>query len=217
MPRIITSAQLSLAVGLAVTAGVLGFMVGGSESPVVSTVIPAAFALLIPAFGLIKGRASSSPNEPEHNAEQGHQTARVSPHMMFLVGIMLTVFSGSYVLGALVGIRFREALPSRSLGLPWATKEQQPPVDEALQWLVVQSRLLEYGYNLKDVRTLYDAYHSANPTQHVAFANPDGKSLNFALERNLLNNVPEPSEAVQKAFSGGTMLTSFRSNSHRSE
>jgi DNA-binding transcriptional MerR regulator len=82
------------------------------------------------------------------------------------------------------------------------------PVDEALQWLVVQSRLLEYGYNLKDIRTLYDAYQKANPTQHVAFKNPDGQSLNFALERNLLNNVPEPSETLQ--FSGGTMFTSFR-------
>jgi uncharacterized membrane protein YfcA len=53
--------QAMLLLGIAFVAGTVGYMVGGSGTPVVSVAIPAVFGLVVTAVGLLQAnRAKSS-------------------------------------------------------------------------------------------------------------------------------------------------------------
>ena len=138
-----------LGVGVACTAAAIGYMVGASNSPVVGSVVPAAFGLLTIAFAVPRRVAPSEKPDgatPEALAALGPRS----------VGILLTVFATAYLGSALTGSAVR-TWPARPIHTPFPWTNSTAPADHigAIQWLVVQKRLLAYGYTPDQIQELY--------------------------------------------------------------
>jgi hypothetical protein len=174
------STHVWLYVGLSLTAIVQGYMVGASDSPVVGSAITAFFGLGVAAVGVFKERRSQS---EEKLGAGANVEAHYSPNWIRSAGIMLTIFALSYLTAAVAGsvVRARSTRPERA-SFPWTEKTQPGSPQKALQWLVVQKRLRDYGYTATQIQSLYQLVYKMN--------DDTGGSL--------LDSVPEPAEPTMK-------------------
>jgi len=142
-------------------------MVGGSATPVVAIAVPAVFGLVVTAVGMmhtapsrelveaIKALGEKSDTVPEivdFRARQRHAPARI--------GLALMAFSLAYLGGATLGasVRINHYLVTTTpaSAFPWTSTDLKPPtLDLALQWIALQSRLHELGYDENKIRELY--------------------------------------------------------------
>ena len=176
--------------GIAATAVVLGYLVGASNSPVAGSAITAIFGLGVAAVGLLKER--SSPAEPG-------PAATLSSNALRPAGIMLTIFSLTY-LAAILGssvLRARLSQPAK-VPVPWSANAIPSTPQSALEWLVVQRRLMAYGYTPEQVRKLYEMLHGVNNA-------PLG----------LLGSVPEPGPSMKQGIPAGTVAKKPTYSVHR--
>ena len=171
--------------GITATAVSLGYLVGASNSPVAGSAITAIFGLGIAAIGVFK----------ERNSQVEPGTAAVlSSGALRSAGIMLTIFSLTY-LAAILGssiVRARVSQPVK-VPVPWSAHATPSTPQSALQWLVVQRRLMAYGYTPEQIQKLYETLHGM-------------KDAPFALVGpGLLESVPEPGPALKPPLEPGTV------------
>lgn len=157
-----------LLVGIASVAAVVGYMAGGSATPVASVAIPAVFGLAVTALGLLQAtqpskdllefiRSLGKDADTQPDIVEYRQRVRTAP---VRVGIALTVFSACYIVAATYGasVRINKALvqaPSAK-PFPWQDADTPPPtISSALEWLALQSRLSELGYSDQQIASLY--------------------------------------------------------------
>ena len=189
-PQVKRPSYFWLYLGLSFTAVALGYMVGASNSPVVGSVIPGVFGLVVVAIGVFKDLGHRTDVEDRNSAPKERDgSTPLSFDSIRSLGIMLTVFAISYFGAAILGTEVR-ALTSRpaSTQFPWTEKNRPTKTTTALEWLVVQKRLVAYGYTLDQVRQLYEWSQSVPAQDKV------GASLDFSPK--LIDSVPEPGPTV---------------------
>ena len=162
------STQLLLLVGIAFVAATVGYMAGGSGTPVASVAIPAVFGLAVTALGLLQ--ASQPSKELLEYLKTAGDKADVQPDIIEYrkrvkdapgrIGIALIVFSVAYLLAATFGAKVRIdglLLPTKEAReFPWAKSDTKPPtIAAALEWMALQTRLTELGYNSDRISVLY--------------------------------------------------------------
>lgn len=160
--------QLILVVGIAFVAATVGYMAGGSGTPVASVAIPAVFGLVVTALGLLQAaqpskdlleylksagdKADTQPDILEYRKRTKSAPARI--------GIALIVFSSVYLLAATIGAKVRIdnlLAPTKEVReFPWAKSDTKPPtIAAALEWMALQARLTELGYDNERITALY--------------------------------------------------------------
>lgn len=161
--------QIILTLGVAFVGAVLGYMVGGSASPVVSVAIPAIFGLAMMALGLMQ---PSLPNKeilelliahgdkvdsiPE--VVDNRSRAKTAPRR---IGVSLITFSIAYLIAATLGskVRIDNLLTSKvnAPPFPWETSKVKPEnISIALEWIALQGRLRDLGYDDSQIDALFE-------------------------------------------------------------
>ena len=160
--------QLLLLLGIAFVAATVGYMAGGSGTPVASVAIPAVFGLVVTALGLLQAaqpnkdlleylkssgeKADTQPDIVEYRKRTKSAPARI--------GIALIVFSSAYLVAATFGAKVRIdnvlAPKKEAREFPWAKSDTKPPtIAAALEWMALQARLNELGYETDRISVLY--------------------------------------------------------------
>jgi len=173
------------------TAVSIGYMVGASNSPVVGSITPAVFGIVIFALGVLKIQKTTGSEHAQVPGSPSMDVSVIPLRSVRQLGIMLTLFSISYFGAALLGTEIRAlAVAKKSPELPWAANSEPNNLDTALQWLVIQKRLEAYGYTPGQVRQVYGYYQkSSASTQQQQFLN---------LSNKLIDSVPEPGQLLKK-------------------
>lgn len=160
--------QFVLVAGIAFVAATIGYMTGGSGTPVVSVAIPAVFGLVVTALGLLQ---ASQPSKEllEYLKVEGTKAdqqpeiieyRKRSESAPLRVGVALLVFSTFYMTGVTFGAKVRIEgllLPNREAKpFPWLDSSNPPPsLALALEWIALQSRLSDLGYKSEQISVLY--------------------------------------------------------------
>jgi hypothetical protein len=183
---------LWLYIGVLSIGTVLGYMVGASNSPVVGTAIPSVFGLVAIAIGAVKHwshPATSSDRERGSEEREGTSRLSLSRHTVGPLGIMLTIFSATYLAAMLGGTEVRAAsFRVRPTQFPWPNSKPPQNVEDALDWLAVQQQLIAYGYSPEQVQELYKLPR-AKTGQLTSYVPPLSENvqtgpLGFHLEHN---------------------------------
>jgi hypothetical protein len=187
--------QLILLIGIAFVAATVGYMAGGSGTPVAGIAIPAIFGLMVTAVGLLQAvqpskeflefiKAAGDKADTQQDIVDYRQRARSAPSR---VGVALIVFSAAYLSAATFGAKVRiDGLLISNLQaqeFPWASNKTKPPsISAALEWMALQSRLTELGYSSNRIAQLYaiqvaewDATNVQSKVTAVVVKTVDGK------------------------------------------
>jgi hypothetical protein len=176
--------QFILMIGIAFVAATVGYMAGGSGTPVAGIAIPAVFGLMVTAVGLLQAvqpnkeflefiKAAGDKADTQPDIVDYRQRAKSAPSR---VGVALIVFSAAYLSAATLGAKVRiDGLliakpPAQEF--PWASSKTKPPsISAALEWMALQSRLTELGYSSNRIAQLYaiqvSEWDSANSQSKV--------------------------------------------------
>jgi hypothetical protein len=153
--------------GVAAVATILGYMIGGSATPVVSVAVPAIFGLVLSAIGLFQRRhpsqdflefirragsdAEAIPEVAEYRRSTRLAEARI--------GYVLITFSLFYLAGTVVGSKVRiDGLLAREVPappFPWSQSEPPKTLEAATGWIALQHRLIQLGYTEQQIASLY--------------------------------------------------------------
>lgn len=161
-------ALLTLLLGIASVAAIVGYMAGGSGTPVASVAIPAVFGLVVTALGLLQAsqpskdlleflKSEGEKGDSQQDIKEYRRRVKSAPGR---IGIALIVFSGAYLAGATFGakVRIDGLLVSKPAAreFPWASSDTKPPtIAAALEWMALQARLSELGYSTNRISDLY--------------------------------------------------------------
>jgi hypothetical protein len=177
-----------LYIGVSTTAVALGYMVGASSSPVVASIVPSVFGLLVVAFGVLKIKGNSSPEHTAAAAPEPGKARFASSRETRNLGIMLTIFAISYLGAAVFGVKIRTSPGTeKAVQFPWTDKNRPTKISTALEWLVVQKRLAAYGYSPDQIRQIYELSKSL----------PDNSQLGWDPSSDILSHVPEPGQTLK--------------------
>ena len=159
-----------LNIGIGLIAAALGYMVGSSQTPVASVVIPAVFGLIVTAIGFLKSTDMEKGLESIKEAIGKDDVTKVqgilnniqreittNPERM---GKILVVFTILYVGGLYIGTRARNDdwfVPRKEpMQLPWAGISTPPPSAlDAINWIALQEQLTQLGYNSQQIQEIY--------------------------------------------------------------
>jgi hypothetical protein len=151
--------------GLGSTSLCIGFMIGASSTPVVAVIVPVLFGLVTTSIGLFQNHdLKISSNESEASTLADGLAAKQKQ-----AGLLLIVFSMFYMigLGAGIGARVGEwhRIFTKSVKIdasskrmfPWEgnIKEQPKSIENTLNWICLQEKLIEMGYTHEQVKNLY--------------------------------------------------------------
>ncbi|MDD1780954.1 hypothetical protein LRP49_07030 [Enterovibrio sp. ZSDZ35] len=155
--------SIPLIIGLSITGLSVGYMVGGSATPVVSIVIPLIFGLVVTGFGLLQPYKALK-DLPEGIAGNQELAATLIDKMeqnaasvKRTLGTTLIFFSLFYLIGTLVGTTARTQqwfAPPKEPTFPWKT-EAPKNIKVALDWITLQSSLKSLGYSDEQIEQLY--------------------------------------------------------------
>jgi len=161
--------QVILTTGVAFVAGTLGYMVGGSATSVVAVAVPVVFGLVVSSIGLMQASQPSKEildliKTAGDKADTIQEVIDYRARTKFApkrIGITLIVFSIAYfafgTLGAYVRINHLLGKRAPAHAYPWVKSETKPPtVSAALEWVELQSRLLELGYEESRILEIYE-------------------------------------------------------------
>ena len=149
--------QLILSMGVFFVALALGYMIGGSGTPVLGAIAPAIFGLVAAALSLVA--SGRMPNMDQGAVDVSQKTHASAPAR---VGIVLTIFATAFIFGSIIGAMARTQhwfapKPSAPPSFPWEANEldSPPTIESALQWIGLQKALLERGYTVDRINVLY--------------------------------------------------------------
>lgn len=159
-----------LLAGIAAIAGPMGYMVGGSASPVIGVALPAIFGLVVTAVGLFQPSFPSKEQLALFSSLQ--ENSSLSSYLESLqknqaraplrVGLALLTFGVIYLAGTILGTTARTHqwfAPEQGAvappEFPWASAAKPTTVGSALEWIELQERLLQRGYSSSDIAELY--------------------------------------------------------------
>jgi hypothetical protein len=157
--------------GIGLIAVISGYMVGASQTPVVSVAIPAVFGLIVTGLGFIGSSNVEKKLEPikealdKNNLTQAQNTlASINNELEKnpdRIGKILVAFSAFYIIGLAFGTYARVTnlyVPNATRQLPWeqsADIQSPPTVSDAIEWIKLQEELLGLGYTREQIRNIY--------------------------------------------------------------
>lgn len=157
-----------LLLGIGCVGIMLGYMVGGSSSPVISIAVPTIFGLVITALGLMKAPQPSK-NLLKFLRSYGADASSIPEIKDFrnrnqlapnLIGLTLIIFSCTFFIAAYYGSESRIKNHSEldaALEFPWSDNTTKPlTINSALGWIALQQRLYEIGYDHARIKELYE-------------------------------------------------------------
>lgn len=163
-----------LVAGVALVGVMIGYMSGGSQTPVVSAAIPVIFGLVATAFAVLRMQGKHSAYRHRESTVSPHSTfamrrleknrltALSSAHLQRNIGICLVTFSIGFLVEAHCGayVRLHDVLRPETLRTDFAWRSQDPPpsVETALLWLAIQQRMEAAGYSERQVREMYQMH-----------------------------------------------------------
>jgi hypothetical protein len=161
--------------GIISTGVVIGYMVGASRSSVVGTAIPGVFTVLVFGFEALSSFKHSTATR-KHEPEQSQPPA--TPTLFTPIGKILTLFSIAYFASMLLGTEVRAyVLRGKETEFPWPKSAQPANVEDALDWITVQSHLKEYGYSSEQIKQLYQLPRKNTNEQLAGYIDPSNKTL----------------------------------------
>lgn len=156
-----------LIIGIGAVASAIGYMVGGSATPVVSIAIPAIFGVIVSAFGLLnKGSVQkdlltlATQTTDADIRKSIDRLLRDGELLPTRIGVGLIVFTIFYLAGTIVGSLARThdffAPEFEPALFPWA-KENKPPatLEDAVGWIALAQQLKSAGYSDDQISELY--------------------------------------------------------------
>jgi len=150
-----------LIIGLSITGFTVGYMVGGSSTPVVGIAIPLLFGLIITSFGMfqpykhIKHLHSDITNNID---EIISKTKKELSEVKRIIGFTLIFFSSFYLVGTFIGsyTRINSIFKvTNSPAFPWSKDNKPKEMKEALAWIKLQNILTKLGYSKSKIEDLY--------------------------------------------------------------
>lgn len=191
--------------GLGSTSLCIGFMIGASSTPVVAVIVPVLFGLVTTSIGLFQNHdLKISSNESEVSKLVDGLASKQKQ-----AGLILIVFSMSYMIGLGSGIGARvgewhrifikstkiDASPKRLF--PWEgnIKEQPKSIENTLNWICLQEKLIKMGYTHEQVKKLY----MTSLSRDLSTTNDALYSSCFGTSSSSEKNVKDDSSA-QKQF-----------------
>ena len=164
--------------GLAAVAFAVGYMAGGSRTPVVATLVPAVAGLVVTALGLLganplkRAAASLKAREAQPPGEEDERIlARLKEEVAVareLVGKGMVVFVTAYLPGMLLGslarvngwMLFERTSP---LSEAWGWNEQNSITDLelALDWILLRQQLGDLGCTDDEIAALFQAVRAS--------------------------------------------------------
>jgi len=160
-----------LVAGVALVGVTIGYMSGGSQTPVASAAIPVIFGLAATAIAVLqtKGRRVEQtrtrklpplvPDIALYRQELKRSAMAAAAGVQRNIGICLVTFSAGFLIGAHCGayVRLHDVLRPQPMpsDFAWKTTERPPSVEAALQWLAVQQRMELGGYSANQVGEMY--------------------------------------------------------------
>ena len=154
-----------LILGLSITGYAVGYMVGGSATPVVSVAIPLVFGLIVSSFGLLQPykQINTLPDNITNNADLVREIIDKievrAIHTKKYIGLALIFFSSFYLFGTLIGsnMRINEWLViKQDQTLPWEESVKPNNINDAVNWILLDYKLKNLGFTNKDVKSLYE-------------------------------------------------------------
>jgi len=158
-------------VALGILAATLGFLVGGSHSPVAGVAITAVFGLVVTATGLL----ATTPRAPTASAASpapAGAVQAVTERTYRRTGAVLLVFAVLFVAGLSGGISVRTSSSRQARTFPWNDANKPANAFDAVDWLVVQENLLSRGYTEQQVQELYRGWSPAPTATSFGIARP---------------------------------------------
>jgi len=182
MTKIISLNSFVLFVGIAAIAFVTGFMIGASNTPVGSIVIPSIFGLILTTVGFLQNPALSEIEKA--TLEEIRKESRLKNVLNDFndtiskkashIGIVLIIFSIFYLSGIVVGAQARIRnwmIPQKPISikeLPWKNSQIKPSsIPVALDWVLLQERLLALGYNYSQIQEIYQFKAGINDDEQI--------------------------------------------------
>lgn len=157
-----------LLLGISAIAAPLGFMVGGSATPVVGIILPAIFGLVVTAVSLYPTKFPSKEQLEIFTELQKNELLTQYLELIkdqqskapLKIGLILIVFGVVYQLGAITGITARTHqwfLPEQKVApkFPWSLSKTPVSTATAFEWITLQSGLLTLGYTNEQISELY--------------------------------------------------------------
>lgn len=157
-----------LLLGISAIAAPLGFMVGGSATPVVGIILPAIFGLVVTAVSLYPTKFPSKDQleiftELQKNGLLTQYLELIKDQQSkapLKIGLILLVFGVVYQLGAITGTTARTHqwfLPEQKVApkFPWSLSKRPVSAAAAFEWITLQSGLLTLGYTNEQIAELY--------------------------------------------------------------
>jgi hypothetical protein len=164
-----------LLVGLAAVTFTVGYMIGGSQTPVVGAVIPAVFGLLASAASVVRSRsnANKGTNREDPDSEQERvlgESSRFEDSSVWwaspaVVGKCMLVFGLFFLTGTVVGglarvnqwlVVPRHAALSESFGLTKADTELD--LKSALEWVTLRGALQDTGCTDDELAAIFSIF-----------------------------------------------------------
>ncbi len=157
----------------------IGFFIGASNSPVVVAYLAAIGGLVGAIFGALKITDNTSNNESAT-----------------YVGKLLSVFAVGLIIGELIGESHRNNLFFHEYTvLPWGELDEPKTTREALDWLMVKSKMNALGYQDSDVLKIYSIRLNELQTLQIQ-RDSELKTENFTDELTTLYDVSYPLNEV---------------------
>lgn len=149
--------MLVFSIGIACIAGLLGFLVGASESPVAGIALTATFGIV--ATGLALHQRAASVFAPTHlpTIPRPEPTAIEVLRALKSLGALLVVFSIAFAAGLALGVwgKLQSHAVEPESKLFWQGLSAPTSARRAIDWLVVRKKLTDMGYTDAQVIELY--------------------------------------------------------------
>jgi hypothetical protein len=215
-----TQARIALGIGVAATGIMFGFLVGASETPLAGTVVSTAF---VSAIGLISVLVANkdAPDlaaAPQGGVQQpppvnhGRDTKRTT-EAIFLLGIILLMFSGGFLGGVFWGADARNASENIEphVAIPWQSTTAPSTPGDAWYWLTFSHDAGSMGLSDEEIQRIY-ALHFETHGPNIGKAKSAMPTTNVSWPS--LQSAPTDGGVgtVNHAASGGgfTMIKQFR-------
>lgn len=142
--------------GAIVLSLVVGVLVGASSSPVAGVVVTGLLGVAI-AFS---GRGSGDGKAPTTEQQD-------------FIGQFILIFSVAMAVGIGMGVKVRvndwflSGDTESTVEFPWQQSESPSSVREAIDWLIIQEKLVQMGLSEQQVQSLYDMKLDSANVVHI--------------------------------------------------
>ncbi len=149
---------LTFLLGLSLLSVLFGFLVGVSSSPVLGVFITGVFGLLVAVIGI------KSNKQETISIDLNKQISTVQNNFR-IAGMMILVFVPLFLISVGIGSALRNSswpFKVNEKQFIWDESNKPNSAYEAIDWIIVQNKLVSMGYSEEQVKYLYRLQKNKN-------------------------------------------------------